>query len=241
MTGICAIFGAIILTLAAMVIFGLVLGSMMPDSALTCLSGGMNNQAPGCARWLLGIVGVSSVGFIAAFYAVSHARKGGNAANVLLLRPSGLSWLQYILVALVMIGVVLASLNLISLASGANEADFEVGIEYMKELVSGSGWINWLLIIGVVVVAGPVTEEFIFRGFMFTTLIKTRLGFTGAAAITSALWTILHYQYNWQVLVGLFIFGVGLSYVVWRTGSLWPAIVAHGANNLASALILLVK
>ena len=100
---------------------------------------------------------------------------------------------------------------------------------------------NWLLIIGVVVVAGPVTEELVFRGFIFSMLIKTRIGFIGAAVITSSLWSLMHGHYNWQVLVGLFIFGVGLSYIVWRTGSLWPAIVSHGANNLVSAVVLFMR
>ncbi|MGI9462406.1 MAG: CPBP family intramembrane glutamic endopeptidase, partial [Aestuariivirgaceae bacterium] len=187
------------------------------------------------------LVGGSSLVFIGAFYALAHVRKGGSPANVLLLRPSGLWWWQYLLVAAVMIGVVIGSLNVISIVTGASEAEFEVGIEYMKDLVSGSGWLNWLLIISVVVIAGPITEEIVFRGFLFTTLVKTPVGFIGAAAISSVLWTVLHYQYNWQVLLALFIFGVGLSYVVWRTGSLWPGIFAHSANNLASALILLMR
>ena len=240
-TGICAIFGTVILSLVLMVVVGAALSFALPDDAMTCLAGGMTSLAPGCSRWLLGMVGGSSLVFIVAFYALAHARKGGSPENVLLLRRSGLTWWQYILVTAAMIGVVIASLNAISLATGADEADFEVGIEYMKDLVSGSGWLNWLLIISVVVILGPITEEIVFRGFLFTTLIKTPIGFVGSAIITSALWSVLHYQYNWQVLVALFVFGVALSFIVWRTGSLWPGIVAHAANNLASALILLMR
>ena len=46
---------------------------------------------------------------------------------------------------------------------------------------------------------------------------------------------------KWQLLIVLFIFGVGLAFVVWRTGSLWSGIAVHAANNLASALLLTLR
>ena len=241
LTGICALFGTIILSLVFMVIGGGIMTFALPDNAVTCLAGGMTALAPGCGAWLIALVGGSSVVLIGAFYALAHARKGSSPANTLLMRPADLRWWQYALSAALMICVVAAGLNLVALLSGATEADLESGIEYMKDLVQGGSWLNWFLIVAVVVIAGPITEEIIFRGFIFTMLVRTPIGFIGAGIITSALWTVLHYQYNWEVLAVLFVFGFGLAYLVWRTGSLWPGVVAHAANNLASALILAIR
>lgn len=237
-TGICAIFGAVILSLAVSIVALLAVQAFLQHDPTSCLSGGLSVLSAGCSRWLVGLTGGTGVILIAAFYGLAHARNGSTPANALLMRSADLRWWQYGLMAVAMIGVVTASMNLALLVTGANEADFEVGINYLKELVSEGGWLNWVLIIGVIVLIGPIMEEVVFRGFIFTTVVKTRLGFIGAAVITSALWTMLHYHYKWQLLIVLFIFGCGLAFVVWRTGSLWSGIAVHAANNLTSALIL---
>ena len=93
----------------------------------------------------------------------------------------------------------------------------------------------------MVVVFGPLWEELVFRGFMFTVLVDTRVGFIGAALITSACWTLLHIAYSWQIMIVLFVVGVSLAFAVWRTGSLWPGVVIHGAINMISALTLALR
>lgn len=242
LTGICGLFGIVILSLVTTIIAAAVIVFAGPDGSSSCItSSDAAMQSPGCARWLLGLVGGSSVVMMVAFFGLSFARQGSSPANTLLMRDAQMRWWQYAGMSLGLIALLLCAQVAISWISGASDAELEVGINYLKELVGGSGMLNWFLIISVVVVAGPIIEEMIFRGFMFTTLIKTRLGFVGTAVITSGCWTVLHYQYTWHILIVLFGFGLALAYVVWRTGSLWPGIVAHSANNLASALILALR
>jgi uncharacterized protein len=67
----------------------------------------------------------------------------------------------------------------------------------------------------------------------------TGLGVIGSAILLSALWSVMHWGYSSQNLVALFLLGLLFAYIVWRTGSLWPAIVGHAANNLVAVVALM--
>lgn len=84
----------------------------------------------------------------------------------------------------------------------------------------------------IAVILAPLWEEFAFRGFLLSALAKTRLGFWGAALIANVLWTSLHGTYSWAGVVSVFVAGLILSWFVWRTGSIKPAIVTHAIGNL---------
>ena len=71
---------------------------------------------------------------------------------------------------------------------------------------------TWLALLSLVV-AAPIMEEFIFRGFLFSQLRNTRLGGWGAIITTSFLWTVIHIQYEPMILYLLFIFGILLGYL----------------------------
>lgn len=84
----------------------------------------------------------------------------------------------------------------------------------------------------IAVILAPLWEELAFRGFLLSALSKTRLGFWGAALIANVLWTSLHGTYSWAGVVSVFVAGLILSWLVWRTGSIKPAIVTHAIGNL---------
>jgi membrane protease YdiL (CAAX protease family) len=67
----------------------------------------------------------------------------------------------------------------------------------------------------------PVFEEILFRGFLFTGFSRSRIGIIGAIVITSLSWTLIQRQYGLYELAALFILGVLLGIVRFRTGSLW--------------------
>lgn len=74
-----------------------------------------------------------------------------------------------------------------------------------------------------------VTEELLLRGFILTGL-RSKLGALGAVVGAGVLFALMHIEPVHMLLVlpaGLF-----LGYLVVRTGSLYPAVVAHAANNL---------
>ena len=95
----------------------------------------------------------------------------------------------------------------------------------------------WAVVIAAVVLA-PLWEEVTFRGFLLSALAKTRLGFWPAAALSAALWTALHAGYSWPGLVSVFLAGMGLSWIMKRTGSMRAVVIAHGVVNAFALTVI---
>ncbi len=86
-----------------------------------------------------------------------------------------------------------------------------------------------LLVIGGAVVLAPVVEEAVFRGFFQGQLELGYRDATKAVLFSSLLFTLVHFNPWWGVQI--YIFGMVLGYLAWRTGSIWPSICVHGVNN----------
>jgi len=90
-----------------------------------------------------------------------------------------------------------------------------------------------------VCVFAPMAEEFFFRGFLFGTLRRIPLRVAGrdlgpwaAALLTAIMFAAAHLgSAGLAYLVPLGLLGFMLCLVRWRTGSLYPCIVLHSANN----------
>lgn len=90
-----------------------------------------------------------------------------------------------------------------------------------------------------VCVIAPIAEEFFFRGFFFGALRRWRIEVAGhdvgtwlAAAVTGVLFGLAHTgSASSQYLIPLGFLGFVLCIVRWKTGSLYPCIVLHSANN----------
>ncbi len=90
-----------------------------------------------------------------------------------------------------------------------------------------------------VCVIAPIAEEFFFRGFFFGALRRWRIEIAGrnvgiwiAAIITGILFGLAHTgSASSQYLVPLGFLGFVLCIVRWRTGSLYPCMALHSANN----------
>ncbi|HEY1247117.1 MAG TPA: CPBP family intramembrane glutamic endopeptidase [Hyphomicrobiaceae bacterium] len=90
-------------------------------------------------------------------------------------------------------------------------------------------------LLGVMAVGAPLSEELIYRGFLLSALARTRLGFWGAALVATVAWTALH-DYSAFGVASVFMTGLVLSWLLWRTGSLRVVIFCHVLNN-ALALV----
>ena len=93
----------------------------------------------------------------------------------------------------------------------------------------GLGWL-WF----TAVVMAPLFEEFFFRGFLLSGLMRSRLGSSGAVLATSIVWTAIHLQYDSFELGALLIFGVVLGWARVATGSIIPCLAMHAAFNAVS-------
>jgi len=81
---------------------------------------------------------------------------------------------------------------------------------------------------------GPaISEELAFRGVILQGL-RSRLGALSAVIVTSVLFGVIHID----ILQGLgaIVIGLYLGYLTVRSGSILPAMVAHGVNNLWSTV-----
>jgi membrane protease YdiL (CAAX protease family) len=91
-----------------------------------------------------------------------------------------------------------------------------------------------LLFLGVVV-AAPIVEEVVFRGYLFAALTRWK-GPWPAALVSGALFGAAHLLvYPPLAIVPLAVMGFFLALVFWTSGSLLPCIALHAANN---ALVL---
>ncbi len=118
---------------------------------------------------------------------------------------------------------------------------FFIALEELYMWVLGiempEGFITFMLsdpiILGLisVVIIAPIAEEFLFRGFLYSQLKRTKLGPWGAITISSLLWTVIHFQYEILILVFVFIFGLFLGYMRMAYRSLSLPIILHGLNN----------
>lgn len=90
------------------------------------------------------------------------------------------------------------------------------------------GFAMWSVFLASCVLA-PVFEELFFRSLVFTQL-KARMHVLIAAMISSALFAALHW--NMQTAIWLFCAGLCYAYLRKKSGSIWPAIIAHLVHNV---------
>jgi hypothetical protein len=83
--------------------------------------------------------------------------------------------------------------------------------------------------------AAPFAEEVAFRGYVLSAL-ATRARPGPAILGTAALFALMHLDP--VRLPAVLFMGVVLGWLAWRSGSLWPAVAAHAANNGLGAAML---
>lgn len=91
-----------------------------------------------------------------------------------------------------------------------------------------------LLWITIVFIA-PIGEELLFRGFLQRFLERTWGDVTRAILVTSMVFAMVHLNPFW--LIQIYVLGVFLGYLAWRTQSIIPGLVLHIFNN-SLALVL---
>ncbi len=107
-------------------------------------------------------------------------------------------------------------------------------LEQMRPLQAENS-MDWFLILTGAVLVASVAEEALFRGFFQVTL-ERKGDATRAVLLSSITWTLIHMNPYWAIQI--FVTGVIIGYLAWRTNSLLPAIIVHAFNNLLAVLAL---
>lgn len=138
--------------------------------------------------------------------------------------------------------LVLAVIALLAIATAATLFVYTVDKEALAsdlrpfaELARSRGW--WVLLLAAGVGA-PLAEELLFRGFLFSGLRGSPLGFFGAALVSAVFWTSLHMTYSVYGLALLLVIGIYFAWLRERSGSIIPSMTAHGVYNALIVIAL---
>ena len=132
------------------------------------------------------------------------------------------------LIALTILMIWIAALSWLKL-------DFLLPPETAQQVMdeAGGSLITTLILVGII---GPIAEEIFFRGFVLPGLVK-QFGVVRSLLLSSFLFGIFHFDPG--AVVPTFTLGLALGWVYLKTGSIWPAIFAHGLHN--SLAIMMAK
>jgi len=92
----------------------------------------------------------------------------------------------------------------------------------------------FVILLLFVSIAPGVCEELVFRGYVQRRLMQ-RWSPLWAILLPTVLFGVAHLDV--QHSLGAFTIGLWLALIMWRTGSVWPCIICHAANNAAAVLI----
>lgn len=222
--------GVIIFILAALVGFvSLWLNGDLGSDTNVLAPGGQPQMGASVAVWLVGMqLGVVVFTYIAAGFFSSN-----RVLSLSLLKPAG-GWsvLFWALIPMFLIAGVWTGLLVFW--------DPEIVARDLRPFVQLMNSDAFYLVLLMICVGAPLSEEILFRGFLFSALAKTRLGLIGTSLVTSLLWTSLHAGYSIFGLIEVLWIGLYFSWLLVRTGSLWVTIFCHALYNTAVSIALMM-
>ncbi len=102
----------------------------------------------------------------------------------------------------------------------------------LTEALRAETMFEWIgLVLGAVVIAG-LAEEMLFRGLLQQAL-ERRYDWLRAIFLSAVVFAMVH-PVIWTLQV--FLMGVVLGFIAWRSGSVIPGIILHSLNNLFSLI-----
>jgi uncharacterized protein len=141
-------------------------------------------------------------------------------------------------------GFALGVANFFALVAPIQFAAQSLAPAWLREMFDGSrifegqSPVELALLLAGVSIAAPICEEFFFRGLVQKGLLASSLSRAGAVGVTAVVFSAFHLDpvgFVARVELGV-LFGVLRLY----TGSLWPGILAHSANNVVSSILFLL-
>jgi membrane protease YdiL (CAAX protease family) len=137
--------------------------------------------------------------------------------------------------------VAIAAAGLLVVIAAADALTFALGKEMVPAFqldlhrsAQAEGTLPWLWL--AIIIAAPVGEELLFRGFMFRGFVHEPRDALPGILVIALIWSMLHVQYDWFGTAQVFAIGVLFGFVRWRTGSTTLVILLHMLLNLESVV-----
>ena len=99
----------------------------------------------------------------------------------------------------------------------------------LNSLLQPESVLGYILLIIAVAIIAPIGEELLFRGFLQQFLEQSWKDITRAILITSLFFSIIHMNPYW--FIQIYILGVMLGFLSWKTNSIFPPLILHALNN----------
>jgi len=113
---------------------------------------------------------------------------------------------------------------------------------YQPAALLDNGWIK----VGSIILLGPLVEEIVFRGYIFTEMSRY-IGIWPASFASSVLFALIHFPiWTYQGLdiitmgissLAAIMFGIVACILTFSSKSLYPAYAAHSLNNLIAQFL----
>ena len=143
-------------------------------------------------------------------------------------------WLFAVLLVPASLIIVLTVNSLIAIPMSEETAkQMQKAIEIL--FATDGSWSRILLLVFAIGITPGICEEVLFRGSVLSGFRKQMPGFT-AVVLTAFLFAIMHMSIH--RLIPTFMLGVMLGYLTWRSGSIFPSMLAHATNNGIMVLIM---
>ena len=95
--------------------------------------------------------------------------------------------------------------------------------------------LGYVFLFLAVVVVAPIGEEIVFRGFLQKFLEDHWKDITRSVLVTSLFFAMIHFNPFWTIQI--YILGVVLGFLSWKTKSVLPSIMLHSINNGAAYIL----
>jgi len=106
-------------------------------------------------------------------------------------------------------------------------------LDMFSDVFAGSGPLAFAVVTLAITLGPALGEELFFRGLLLRSFLRDMPAWAAVSG-SAALFGVLHMDPLQGAAAGLM--GLYLGYAVLATGSVWPAVAAHGLNNLACSL-----
>jgi hypothetical protein len=128
--------------------------------------------------------------------------------------------------------VIIGLTDLVLVASGRALVSTFQEVSYTS--AAAEGWLPLLWF--ATVLMAPAGEEITFRGFLFRGFVRSERSAWPAIVVIALLWAAPHLQYDWTGLTEIFVAGLFLGWVRWRSGSTLLTFLLHALFNLEGML-----